>query len=188
MLLTRVLGGLAVLATTAVITTGCFDDVYNLFEPCHSRDEYLLNGAQGGGEVDVHLDGDYTLATIDGRPIPAGGYLIPGRIDGKRLLAGRLHLNSTNTEYSGDCDKLVRSSGSVLVYYQTTTNGVAKEDTFRGGTFKRDHKANTSSIGAFGYEAPIAVVPAAAKPTSITLTATIEEFGIGVTYVLKFTR
>lgn len=187
MLLARVLGGLAVLATTAVITTGCFDDVYDLFEPCHSRDQYLLAGP-APGEVDVHLDGDYTLVSIDGNAIPAGGYLIPSRKDGKKLLGGRLHFNSTNTEYSGDCNKLVRSSGSVLVYYQTTTNNVTNDDTFRGGTFKRDHAANTSSMGAFGYEVPLTVVPAAAKPTSITLTAFVGEFGFGITYVLKFTR
>ena len=188
MLLTRVLGGLAVLATTAVIATGCFDAVYDLFEPCHSKDDYLLNQATSSGSVDVHLDGDYTLASIDGNAIPPGGYLIPARKDGKKLLGGRLHFNSTNTEYSGDCDKLARSSGSVLVYYQTTTNGVAKEDIFRGGTFKRQHDANTSSMGAFGYEVPLTVEPAAARPRSITITAFIGEFGIGITYVLKFTR
>ena len=187
MLLTRVLGGLAVLATTAVITTGCFDDIYDLFEPCHSRDQYLLLG-QAIGVVDTHLDGDYTLASIDGNPIASGGYRIPGRQDGKKLLGGRLHFNSTNTEYSGDCNKLVRSSGSVLVYYQTTTNGVTNENIYRGGTFKRDHEANTASIGAFGYEAPLTVAPATARPTSITLAAFIGEFGIGVTYTLKFTR
>ena len=187
MLLTRVLAGLAVLATTAVITTGCFDDVYDLFEPCHSRDAYLLEGPTSG-EVDVHVDGEYTLASIDGNPISSAGYVIPGRKDGKKLLGGRLYFNSTNTEYSGDCNKLVRSSGSVLVYYQTTTNGVTKEDVYRGGTFRRDHEANTASMGAFGYEAPLTVAPATAKPTSITLAAFIGEFGIGVTYTLKFTR
>lgn len=187
MLLTRLFGGLAVLVTIAAITSGC-DTLIEFIEPCHGRDTFLMNSGAALGEVDTHLDGDYKLATIDGRPIAAGGYAIPGRSDGKKLLGGRLHFNSTNTEYSGNCNKLIRSSGSVLAYYQTTTNGQVKDDIYRGGTFTRDHENNTSSMGAFGYSVPLTVELPFGRAREVTLVALIGEFGIGITYTLKFTR
>ncbi len=188
MLLTRVLGGLAVLATAVFVVSGC-DLMQEIIEPCHGRDRFLLNNSNNlFGEVDTHLDGDYTLATIDGKPISAAGYPIPGRLDGKRLMAGRLHFNTTSTEYSDKCAKLLRSSGSVLAYYRTLANGQTANDTYRGGTFTRDHENNTSEMGAFGYSAPLTVELPYGRASSITLVAEISEFGIGITYTLKFTR
>ena len=141
----------------------------------------------------VLLDGSWTLKTIDGNPIPAGGYKLPP--DPKNptapavfLLFGTMNLITTATYQGNDCGAVKESSGYIKFFYETRMENVSgtagKQYT---GRFHRDHEENKSTIGADKYTLPL-IVTGSPFPQFATATATIGFAAPERTYVLRFER
>lgn len=162
-------------------------DITRLTTPC-GNSQYSEDGRFLAAKD--RIDGLWRLTTIDGSPIPASGYALPksplSQAPTKFLRAGILVFTTTSANFSDDCGTLKNSSGTALAQYVLTVSGTNNRKEYPG-RFSADHlNPRVATLGAGEYTLPIEITGTPAH--TMTARATIEEFGIGFTYVLVFKR
>lgn len=159
-----------------VSINGCAE-VEALLKPCKVTNQDLARMGV--------LDYEWSLVSIDGKPIPTEGYPIPGK--NIRLFQAKLYFTTSSADLDATCTSLTQSSGVVEAEYATGPSSNSRQYNTYFGRFARDHEADVTVLGASGHSLPVAVD---LTPGRATLVGQFEVkiFGVGVTYRLGFER
>ena len=159
---------IASLCLALVATMSCgFDDITAV---CDELLEF---------EIEGYMDGVWALATVDGSPIPATGYVIQGKSD--RVRAGSIEFRTRDVPL-GSCERPKESTGVAIATYLLADNtGRPKSPSkVQAGSFTYKHEAGTLTLRALGRS-----VSGPRTGSSFTVSGEVPDFG---THTLVFRR
>jgi hypothetical protein len=165
----------ATLCAILVLATGGCD----AFDPCPETE-----GTEDAGQ----LDGTWDLQTINGNPIPAGGYNPVPLLNDYYLLGGELIFETHDAHKGVTCADLVTTRGMVLANYRFRNAGNNTVDfDWEIGSFFRDHFDGTTMLHGGGKSLGVTIAPKApAGGRTLTGSVRVRKFGLELSFTLVF--
>lgn len=179
-------------AITAIGLPAC--EIGHLVVPCGTNNYHAIDGTFTGDIQEI--DGTWILQTVNGAPIPSGGYRLPSAPSkpARFLRSGRLLFRTTSRGWTDNCAEIDHTAGTALAYYQLTEGGKTSDKTYPG-RFADERKKKFVTLGAGAYELKSTL--AGSPPNTMTAVATIVIFDgfnddpsddLSTTFTLVFKR